>query len=135
MAIGTCPIRPDAKRDRLAAELDDSTAAWPFVRPLRPLPAGAYFWAVPGSNGNAYIANERFCQCPDYQRSGNICKHIRAVVRREARKASEAGLATDAEISMYQSERQRDRQTVADLVTSARARAASRTYDDLFPDD
>jgi hypothetical protein len=76
-------VHPDPKRDAAAAVLAESAIAWPIVTLQRPhgaFPAGSCFYGVPSSTpGAAYLANASACQCPDYQRSGNVCKHVRAV--------------------------------------------------------
>ena len=76
-------FRPDAKRDAAAAELVTGARIWARVTlkvavgAFRP---GEVFYAVPSSEpGRNYVANERFCNCPDYQRRGSGCKHQRAV--------------------------------------------------------
>lgn len=71
------------KRDILAAELAASVPLWPITTlkaPFGVFPAGSKFRAAPSSSGKvAYLVNESVCECPDYQRAGNICKHVRAV--------------------------------------------------------
>jgi hypothetical protein len=40
---------------------------------------GRSFFAIPGSQPNLYhMADCRECSCPDFQRAGNLCKHVRA---------------------------------------------------------
>ena len=41
---------------------------------------GRPFFAIPGSQpGLFHMADARECSCPDFQRAGNLCKHVRAV--------------------------------------------------------
>ena len=77
-------FRPDPRRDTAAATLVQSAYCWPVltlkvaVGAFRP---GERFFAVPSSEpGRNYLANARFCACPDYQRRGSGCKHQRAVL-------------------------------------------------------
>ena len=43
-------------------------------------PAGTVFRSAPSSTGGArYLVNDVVCECPDYQRGGNVCKHVRAM--------------------------------------------------------
>ena len=52
--------------------------------------AGTTFRRATGSRGECYLVNSICCECPDYQSAGNICKHVRAVVRFEQRQAKPA---------------------------------------------
>ena len=77
-------FRPDPRRDTAAATLVQSAYCWPVltlkvaVGAFRP---GERFFAVPSSEpGRNYLANARFCACPDYQRRESGCKHQRAVL-------------------------------------------------------
>src|SRR6185436_15410601 len=41
---------------------------------------GRPFFAIPGSEaGLLHMTDQRDCSCQDRQRSGNVCKHMRAV--------------------------------------------------------
>lgn len=41
---------------------------------------GRSFFAIPGSApGLFHMTDQRACSCPDFQRAGNLCKHVRAV--------------------------------------------------------
>ncbi len=75
---------PDARRAAAAAELVKGAYCWPVVTLKVAVGAfrqGGRFFAVPSSKpGASYLANERFCACPDYQQRGSGCKHQRAVV-------------------------------------------------------
>ncbi len=77
-------FRPDTRRDAAAAELVQSAYCWPVVTlkcAVGAFHAGERFFGVPSSTpGASYLANARFCACPDYQQRGSGCKHQRAVV-------------------------------------------------------
>ncbi len=77
-------FRPDSRRAAAAAELATGAYCWPVVTLKVAVGAfrkGERFFGVPSSTpGACYLANERFCACPDYQRRGSGCKHQRAVV-------------------------------------------------------
>ena len=77
-------FRPDPRRDAAAAELAAGAYCWPVVtlkRDVGAFRAGERFFGVPSSTpGVCYLANARFCACPDYQRRGSGCKHQRAVL-------------------------------------------------------
>jgi hypothetical protein len=76
-------VAPDAKRDAAAAVLAATAYAWPTVtlkQPFGAFPIGSRFYGVPSSkDGVHYLANDQACQCPDYQKNGMVCKHVRAV--------------------------------------------------------
>jgi hypothetical protein len=85
MAVSSIAVPPDPRRDARAAALVDSVARWPlFVlrQPYGAFPAGTIFRRAPSSKGDGtfYLVNAVACECPDYQHSGAICKHVRAVV-------------------------------------------------------
>ena len=77
-------FRPDTRRAAAAAELVKGAHCWPVVtlkRDVGAFRAGERFFGVPSSTpGVCYLANARFCACPDYQRRGSGCKHQRAVL-------------------------------------------------------
>jgi len=86
MAIASI-AQPDTKRDAAAAQLVKTAHTWPVVtlkQAFGAFPAGTTFRAVPGSSGKTYLANAVVCECPDYQRSHNVCKHVRALILAQA---------------------------------------------------
>lgn len=87
MALASVHIPADAARDGRARALAPYVASWPkhtLKVQWEAFEAGTVFRRAPGSNGAKYLVNAVVCQCPDYQRAGNICKHVRAVVLSEA---------------------------------------------------
>jgi len=81
--VSRISIPPDAGRDARALALVDSVASWPRYTlkvAVGAFPAGTVFRRAVGSNGARYLVNAVACECPDYQRSERICKHIRAIV-------------------------------------------------------
>lgn len=82
MAANTSSLH-DQKRDALARKLAENAHIWTVVTLKQPFGAfdvGTVFWAVPSSAPDvAYLANEKACQCADYVKAQNICKHVRAV--------------------------------------------------------
>jgi len=92
MAVSSIPVPPDPARDARARALVDRVGAWPrhtLKLPSGAFPAGTVFRRAPGSKGACYLVNAVCCECPDYQQSHNICKHIRAVLLWEQRIAAE----------------------------------------------
>ena len=77
-------FRPDPRRDAAAVELIKGAYCWTVVtlkRAVGAFRAGERFFGVPSSTpGACYLANARFCACPDYQKRGSGCKHQRAVL-------------------------------------------------------
>jgi hypothetical protein len=94
-------ILAEQRRDACARQLVKS-APWPIAtlnKPHGAFPAGTVFYRVPSSDpSRRYLANDRACECKDYQRAGNVCKHVRAVRMWQAREEEAAGLASMAEI-------------------------------------
>lgn len=98
MAVDSIAVPPDAKRDAAAAELLKTAHLWPVFTLKKPhgsFPAGTTFRRAPGSRGASYLVNSVACECPDYQRSSHICKHIRAMVLLEDRQRQAARPATN----------------------------------------
>jgi hypothetical protein len=88
MALSTIAVPADPKRDARARELVDQVGSWPLFtlkQPFGCFEAGTVFRRAYGSDGARYLVNAVACECPDYQQSQNICKHVRAVVLWEAR--------------------------------------------------
>lgn len=76
-------VQPDPKRDAAAAELVKSAHTWPIVtlkQEYGAFPRGTAFLAAPGSSGRRWLCNTVVCECPDYRRSFNVCKHVRAAI-------------------------------------------------------
>src|SRR4051812_17165624 len=107
-------IAPEPKRDAAAAALAQDVERWPFYTlkvAVGAFPAGTQFRRAPSSRGDGtrYLVNAVACECPDYQRAGNVCKHVRAIRL--------------AERHEYEVE-----QAFADVAAKPR-----KTYADLFP--
>lgn len=84
MALSQISIPADAVRDQKAAELAKTAHVWPVVtlrKPWGSFNVGDQFRVTP----NGYRVNAVVCECEDYQRFHNICKHIRAIVLLEQR--------------------------------------------------
>ena len=93
MAVSSIAVPPDPKRDERARELVDQVPTWPLWtlrQPYGSFPVGTVFRRTTGSTGARYLVNSVACECPDYQQSHNICKHVRAVVLFEARQQQPA---------------------------------------------
>lgn len=98
----------DARRDALARKLAADGISWPVVTLTRQWGAfqpGTVFYGVPSSTIDRstgqvvrYMANEKACNCHDYQKSQNICKHVRAVRIYEHDEGERLNLATLAEV-------------------------------------
>lgn len=89
-------VHPDPKRDARARDLVPQVARWPkhtLKVQWGAFDAGTVFRRVPSctTDDTRYLANAVVCQCPDYQRAGNVCKHIRAI-RLDAEQAREAAV-------------------------------------------
>jgi hypothetical protein len=87
VAVASIAVPPDPRRDALARELATAAHTWPIITLKRAhgsFDAGTTFRRCPGSRGATYLVNTVACECPDYQRSQNICKHVRAMVIFEA---------------------------------------------------
>ena len=87
MAVQSIAVPPDPARDARAAALVDRVPTWPrftLKQPWGSFEAGTTFRRAHGSNGARYLVNAVACECPDYQRNGAVCKHVRAVVLFEA---------------------------------------------------
>lgn len=85
MALSRITIPPDAARDAKARELALTANLWP-VETLK-VPHGAFkrgdsFLVTP----SGYRVSAVVCECPDYQQSHNICKHIRALCLADAQR-------------------------------------------------
>ena len=77
-------VPPDAKRDAAAAVLAATAQTWPKVtlkQAYGAFPAGTVLRRAPSCSGNGthYLVNAVVCECADYQRAGNVCKHVRAI--------------------------------------------------------
>lgn len=88
MAVNSIAAPPDEKRDAAAERLAPSVPAWPLYtlkRAVGAFPAGTVFRRAPSCRDPKvrYLVNNVACQCPDYQRAGYVCKHVRAVIRYE----------------------------------------------------
>lgn len=86
MALASIVIPPDRARDMRAAALSKHVGEWPKYTlkvAWGDFEAGTIFRRAAGSNGERYLVNAVACQCVDYAERGNVCKHIRAVVRFE----------------------------------------------------
>src|SRR5262245_20488093 len=93
MAVHSIPVPPDPGRYARALELVDQVGTWPKVTlkvPYASFEAGTIFRRAPGSRGTRYLVNAVVCECPDYQQAGNVCKHVRAIVRWEQRQVTPA---------------------------------------------
>src|SRR5688500_14931860 len=93
MAVASIAVPPDSKRDARARALVDSVPTWPkhtLKVAWGSFEAGTAFRRATGSTGARYLVNAVACQCPDYQQTGAICKHVRAVVLWEQRQAQAA---------------------------------------------
>ncbi len=93
MAVSSIAVPPDPARDARAAALVDQVGTWPkhtLKVPWGAFEAGTVFRRAPGSNGARYLVNAVACECPDYQRNGAICKHVRAVVLWEQQRPAPA---------------------------------------------
>lgn len=117
-------ILPDPKRDRKAAELAQSGGSWiryTLAQPCGAFPIGTPFYGVPSASqpGAVYMANGDACKCPDYQTAGNVCYHVRAVRLYEDTLAVANGLAPDADVDAYQSDRSLDRASMHDATVAA----------------
>src|SRR5215208_4274655 len=87
MALSTIAVPPDPRRDARARELAPLVGSWPkhtLKVAWGSFEAGTTFRRAYGSTGARYLVNSVACECPDYQQSHNICKHVRAVVLWEA---------------------------------------------------
>src|SRR3954451_8912406 len=89
MAVASIAVPPDAKRGARARVLAGYVSSWPrFIlrQSWGSFEAGTEFRRAPSSRNPEvrYLVNSVACQCPDYAQHGNVCKHIRAVVRWEA---------------------------------------------------
>src|SRR4051794_10219998 len=96
MALASIAVPADPKRDARALALVGQVGTWPKVtlnQPFGSFETGTVFRRAYGSNGARYLVNAVACECPDYQQSHNICKHVRAVVLWEQEQAR-----VDAEI-------------------------------------
>jgi hypothetical protein len=83
MAVSSIAVPPDPARDARALSLVDQVGSWPkhtLKVAWGAFEAGTVFRRAVGSNGKRYLVNAVACECPDYQQSANICKHIRALV-------------------------------------------------------
>jgi len=83
MALPSIAVKPDARRDAAARALVRSVATWhrgTLKRPFGAFETGTRFLIAPGSKGEQYMVTRVSCDCPDYQRNGNVCKHIRAAL-------------------------------------------------------
>ena len=97
MAVQSIAVPPDPKRDARALELVPFVGSWPRVtltKPFGSFEAGTTFRRATGSQGTRYLVNSVACECPDYQQSHNICKHVRAVVLFEQRQQQPAPAST-----------------------------------------
>lgn len=88
MVVNSIAAPPDPKRDAAAARLVADVPTWPLFTLRQPhgsFPAGTVFRRVPSERDPKvrYLANNLTCQCPDYQRAGMVCKHVRAILRYE----------------------------------------------------
>jgi hypothetical protein len=97
VAVSSIAVPPDPKRDARAHELAPLVGTWPkytLRQAWGSFEAGTVFRRATASSGaRHYLVNAVACECPDYQQGGYICKHVRAVVLWEQRRAAE-----DAEI-------------------------------------
>src|SRR5688572_28548245 len=87
MAVSSIAVPPYAQRDAKAALLAPLVGSWPrhtLKQAWGSFEAGTVFRRATGSKGEKYLVNAVACQCIDYAESGNVCKHIRAVVLHEA---------------------------------------------------
>lgn len=74
-ATATIAQTADA-RDARAAELFANWTDWQRGRTH----AGRAFFAIPGAEANTFhAADQNDCSCPDRQKRGATCKHVRAV--------------------------------------------------------
>ena len=83
MAVNSIPVRPDARRDAAARLLVPTVKTWSrgsLKRPFGAFETGTRFLIAPGSKGEQYMVTRVSCECPDYQRNGKVCKHIRAAL-------------------------------------------------------
>ena len=73
------PSRQAALAPDTAALDDRSTLAWTEEMVVRPLKGSRY--VVDGERGGSHVVNlERgYCSCPDHERRGERCKHLRRV--------------------------------------------------------
>jgi hypothetical protein len=97
MALSSIAVPADPKRDARARALVDQVGSWPLYTlkvSFGAFEPGTVFRRAYGSGGARYLVNAVACECPDYQQSHNICKHVRAVVLWEAEQAR-----ADAEIA------------------------------------
>jgi len=88
MAVSSIAVPSDPKRDARALDLVPLVASWPrhtLKVDWGSFEAGTTFRRATGSRGARYLVNAVACECPDYQQSENICKHVRAVVLFEQR--------------------------------------------------
>src|SRR5215216_5015828 len=87
MAVSSIAVPPDPARDARARALIDRVPTWPrhtLKVAHGSFSAGTTFRRATGSTGARYLVNAVACECPDYQQSEQVCKHIRAVVLFEA---------------------------------------------------
>jgi len=87
MAVQSIAVPADPKRDARALDLLPLVGTWPrhtLKVDWGSFEAGTTFRRATGSRGARYLVNAVACECPDYQESGNICKHVRAVALFEA---------------------------------------------------
>jgi hypothetical protein len=93
MAVSSIAVPPDPKRDARARALVDQVGTWPkhtLRQAWGSFEAGTTFRRASASSGaRHYLVNAVACECPDYQRAGHSCKHVRAVVLVEQRQAVE----------------------------------------------
>lgn len=100
----------DAKRTAAALRILEGSASWLKCRTQD----GTKAYAVPGTKPNTYhLVNLQDCSCPDRRRRGVTCKHMPSVALHCAK---------------VRAERPR-RHTPAEVA------AASRRYEELFPDN
>jgi hypothetical protein len=88
MAVASIAVPPDPGRDARARTLAPFVGSWPkhtLKVAWGSFEAGTIFRRAPGSKGARYLVNAVACECPDYQRAEQICKHIRAVILFERR--------------------------------------------------
>lgn len=96
MAVSSIVITPDAARDAKARILAPQVGSWPkhtLKQPHGSFEAGTVFRRATGSNGERYLVNSVACQCPDYVKAENVCKHIRAVALWEQEQEIDAAIA------------------------------------------
>jgi hypothetical protein len=140
-------ILAEQRRDACARQLARDAATWPVVTLTKAhgaFPAGTVFYGVPSSGPRdpitgeikRYMANDRACNCQDYLKAGNVCKHVRAARIWEQRQAETLGLATDGEVDAAIVDMLATRPNGGrSVVANQASRPAQRRYEDLFPAD